>query len=117
MLKIYGIKNCGSVRKAVKFLKAHGIPYEVIDFRETPVSQETIDTWLEGTDINTLFNTRGTTYRTLKLKEMDLSDEEKRQWLAKENILIKRPVITFEKHVIIGYNELQYQNLLLKQKH
>ncbi len=117
MLKIYGIKNCGSVRKAVKFLKAHGIPYEFIDFRETPVSQETIDTWLEGTDINTLFNTRGTTYRTLKLKEMDLSDEEKRQWLAKENILIKRPVITFEKHVIIGYNELQYQNLLLKQKH
>jgi arsenate reductase-like glutaredoxin family protein len=48
---------------------------------------------------------------------MDLSDDEKRQWLAKENMLIKRPVITFEKHVIIGYNESQYQNLLLKEKH
>jgi len=114
MLKIYGIKNCDSVRKAVRFLKSNDIPYEFIDFREIPVTQESIDTWLEGSDINTLFNTRGTTYRTLKLKEKNLSDDEKRQWLAKENMLIKRPVITFEKSVIIGYNELQYQNLLLK---
>jgi len=114
MIKVYGIKNCDSVRKAIKFLKSHGISYEFIDFRETPIVQETIDAWLEGSDLNTLFNTRGTTYRTLKLKEMHLSDDEKRQWLAKENMLIKRPVITFEKSVIIGYNESQYQNLLLK---
>ncbi|KYJ85509.1 arsenate reductase family protein [Sulfurovum riftiae] len=114
MLRIYGIKNCDSVRKAVKFLKSNEIPYEFIDFRETPVAQETIDAWLERSDIDTLFNTRGTTYRTLKLKEKNLSNDEKRQWLAKENMLIKRPVITFENHVIIGYNELQYQNLLLK---
>ncbi|BAF71446.1 arsenate reductase family protein [Sulfurovum sp. NBC37-1] len=113
MIKVYGIKNCDSVRKAVKFLKAHGISYEFIDFRETSVTQGTIDTWLKESDINTLFNTRGTTYRTLKLKDQNLSDDEKRQWLAKENMLIKRPVISFEKNVIIGYNELQYQNLLI----
>jgi len=113
MLKIYGIKNCDSVRKAVKFLKYHNIPYTFIDFRETPVSQECVDAWLEKSDIKMLFNTRGTTYRTLKLKEKNLTDDEKRQWLAKENMLIKRPVITFEKQVIIGYNESQYQNLLL----
>ena len=113
MLKVYGIKNCDSVKKAVKFLKLHHIPYELIDFRQTPVTQETIDMWLESSDINTLFNTRGTTYRTLKLKEKNLTDEEKRAWLAKENMLIKRPVITFEKQVIIGYNEPQYHQLLL----
>ena len=89
MIKVYGIKNCDSVRKAIKFLKSHGIPYEFIDFRETPVTQETIDAWLKHSDIKTLFNTRGTTYRTLKLKEQNLSDDEKRQWLAKENMLIK----------------------------
>ncbi|OQX49848.1 MAG: arsenate reductase family protein [Epsilonproteobacteria bacterium 4484_20] len=116
MLEVYGIKNCDSVRKAFKFLKTHDISYEFIDIRETPVKQETIDSWLEKSDIKTLFNTRGTTYRTLKLKEMNLSDDEKRQWLAKENMLIKRPVIVFEKQVIIGYNELQYQNLLLNKK-
>ena len=101
MIKVYGIKNCGSVRKARKFLKSHDIPYEFIDFRETPI----IEGWLEHSDIHTLFNTRGTTYRTLKLKEQNLSDEEKRQWMAKENMLIKRPVVTFEKNVIIESSE------------
>ena len=114
MIKVYGIKNCDSVRKARKFLESHDIPYEFIDFRETPVTQETIDSWLEHSDIKTLFNTRGTTYRTLKLKEQNLSDDEKRLWLAKENMLIKRPVIVFENIIIIGYNESQYQNSLLR---
>lgn len=108
MLKIYGIKNCDSVRKAIKFLKTNDIPYEFIDFRETPVDDTIIASWLKSTDIKTLFNTRGTTYRTLKLKELDLSDQEKQNWLAKENMLIKRPVIVLDNKVIVGYNETLY---------
>ena len=53
MLKIYGIKNCDSVRKALKFLKSHAIPYEFIDFRETPVSIDTVRSWLTHIDIKT----------------------------------------------------------------
>ena len=114
MLKIYGIKNCDSVRKALKYLKSHDIPYEFIDFRETAVTQEQIEQWLTSTDIKTLFNTRGTTYRTLKLKDLNLNDIQKVTWLAKENMLIKRPVITFENNVIVGYNETQYSEKLPK---
>ena len=108
MLKIYGIKNCDSVRKAIKFLKTHDIPYNFIDFRETPIGADTIASWLKGSDVKTLFNTRGTTYRTLNLKEMHLNDTEKEAWLAKENMLIKRPVITVDNKVIVGYNETHY---------
>jgi len=108
MLKIYGIKNCDSVRKAIKYLKTNNIPYEFIDFRELPIDAKTINSWLQGTDINTLFNTRGTTYRTLKLKELNLNDEDKELWLSKENMLIKRPVITVDNKVIVGYNETHY---------
>jgi Spx/MgsR family transcriptional regulator len=113
MLKIYGIKNCDSVRKALKFFKTHEIPFEFIDFRETPVEEHTIREWLKETDIQTLFNTRGTTYRTLKLKDLNLDDEKKITWLAKENMLIKRPVIVLDKKVIIGYNESEYSDKLL----
>ncbi len=112
MLKIYGIKNCDSVRKALKYLKSHQIPFTFVDFRETPVGEETIRSWLRHTDIKTLFNTRGTTYRTLKLKDLDLDNEEKIKWLAKENMLIKRPVIVFDDQVIIGYNESEYSEKL-----
>jgi Spx/MgsR family transcriptional regulator len=112
MLKLYGIKNCDSVRKARKYLDTHQIGYTFIDFRETPVSEETIRQWLDQTDLKTLLNTRGTTYRTLKLKEKNLTDEEKIGWLAKENMLIKRPVIVLDKKVIIGYNESEYSEKL-----
>jgi len=108
MLKIYGIKNCDSVRKAIKYLKLHNIPYEFIDFRETPVGSDVISKWLTFTNIDTLFNKRGTTYRTLKLKERNLNDQDKAQWLAKENMLIKRPVIVLDNKIIVGYNESQY---------
>ena len=114
MLKIYGIKNCDSVRKAIKYLKAQEMPYEFVDFRETPVSEKEVNEWLKYTDIKTLFNTRGTTYRTLKLKELNLSDDDKQTWLSKENMLIKRPVITFNDNVIVGYNESLYQEKLPK---
>ena len=114
MLKIYGIKNCDSVRKAIKYLKAQEIPYEFVDFRETPIGELEVNEWLKQSDIKTLFNTRGTMYRTLKLKELNLSDDDKQTWLSKENMLIKRPVITFNNNVIVGYNETLYQEKLKK---
>lgn len=112
MIKVYGIKNCDSVRKAIKYLKNHELDFEFIDFRETPVSDTEISEWLEHSDINTLFNTRGTTYRTLKLKELNLDDQGKREWLEKENMLIKRPVIILDNDVIVGYNENLYNEKL-----
>ena len=112
MIKVYGIKNCDSVRKALKYLKNHALDFEFIDFRETPVSDTEISKWLEKSDINTLFNTRGTTYRTLKLKDLNLDDEGKKEWLTKENMLIKRPVITVDNDVIVGYNENLYNEKL-----
>jgi Spx/MgsR family transcriptional regulator len=116
VLKIYGIKNCDSVRKAIKHLKEFDIPYDFVDFRESAVTDDVVRQWLEHTDIKTLFNTRGTTYRTLKLKELNLSNEDKQLWLSKENMLIKRPVITFDNGIIVGYNRDEYLNKLHKSK-
>ena len=115
MLNIYGIKNCDSVRKAIKYLKKEKIPYEFIDLKKNSVDTETIKKWLIFTNIENLFNTRGTTYRTLKLKELHLNDLQKEEWLAKENMLIKRPVIIFDNHVIVGYNESIYLEKLPKK--
>jgi len=116
MIKVYGIKNCDSVRKAIKHLREFDIPYDFVDFRESAVTDDVVRQWLEHTDIKTLFNTRGTTYRTLKLKELNLSNEDKQLWLSKENMLIKRPVITFDNKIIVGYNRDEYLNKLHKSK-
>ncbi len=109
MLKVYGIKNCDSVKKAVKFFKEHNIDYELFDFKKEPLACQKIDEWLQHTSIEKLFNARSTTYRNLKLKELNLNDEQKSEWLCRENLLIKRPVIEFGNEVIVGYNEQEYK--------
>jgi len=111
MVHIYGIKNCDSVKKAIKFLKTNALEFELRDFKIDPIACDKIQPWLLKSDIKTLFNTRGTTYRTLKLKELDLDDVQKAQWLCKENMLIKRPVIEYNDQLIVGFNETQYKEI------
>jgi Spx/MgsR family transcriptional regulator len=84
---MYGIKNCDSVKKAMKYLNDKEITYKFVDFKTTPVDDKSISSWLKHQTIDKLFNARSTTYRNLKLKELDLSDEQKAKWLAKEDLL------------------------------
>ncbi len=113
MIKVYGIKNCDSVKKALSFFKEHNLDYNLHDFKEEKLECEKISSWLLNVDMKTLFNSRSTTYRNLKLKELNPSDEEKKEWLCKENLLIKRPVIEFCNKVIVGYNKNEYEKELL----
>lgn len=113
MVRLYGIKNCDSVKKAIKFLKANEIAYELVDFKSTPVNCDTVAPWLEQIDMKTLFNTRGTTYRTLKLKDLELDQAQQLQWLCKENLLIKRPVLDVDGKITVAFNQDVYEDIFL----
>jgi len=110
---LYGIKTCTSVRKAIKFFKDNNIEFEFIDFKKEPVGTNKIEKWLSKTTIEKLFNSRGTKYRLLKLKELNLDKDGKKEWLAKENLLIKRPVIEYKDEVIVGFDEDEYKKVFL----
>jgi Spx/MgsR family transcriptional regulator len=113
MIKVYGIKNCDNVKKALSFFKNNAIDYEFIDFKSDPATCEHISKWLKHVEMKKLFNSRSTTYRTLKLKELNLDDDVKKKWLCRENMLIKRPVIEFDDKVIVGFNDKEYKELFL----
>ena len=112
MIKVYGIKNCDSVKKAIAFLKKNGKEYEFFDFKTQELPCEKIDNWVSKVGLKLLFNTRSTTYRNLKLKELNLNEQQQKEWLCKENLLIKRPVIEYNDNVIVGFNEEQYKRIL-----
>jgi Spx/MgsR family transcriptional regulator len=108
---IYGIKTCDSVRKAIKFFKTNEIEFEFFDYKKEQVDEAKIKAWLEQTTIDKLFNNRGTKYRTLKLKELNLDDTGKIEWMAKENYLIKRPVIEYDGGLIVAFDEEVYSEI------
>ncbi len=113
-MKVYGIKTCGSVRKAIKFFNDNEIEFDFIDIRKEPQGKEKIESWLKKISIDKLFNNKGTKYRTLKLKELNLDDEGKKEWLIKENMLLKRPIIEFKDQVIVGFDEQLYASIFLR---
>jgi len=112
-MTLYGIKTCSTVGKARKFMREHGIDFDFVDYKVESVGEEKIRAWLKQVDIDMLFNNRGKKYRDLKLKALNLDDEGKIAWMAKENYLLKRPVIEHDGKVHVGYNEEVYRSLFI----
>jgi Spx/MgsR family transcriptional regulator len=110
---IYGIKTCSSVAKARKFMKEHDIEYHFVDYKKESIGKEKIEQWLKQVDIDILFNNKGKKYRDLGLKELKLDKKGKIEWMAKENYLLKRPVIEYGDKVFVGYDEELYSNNFL----
>lgn len=113
-MKIYGIKTCGSVRKAIKFMNDNNIEFDFVDLKKEKVECDKIGSWLKKVSIDTLFNNKGTKYRTLGLKEFNLDDTGKKQWLCDENMLLKRPVIEYgNDEVMVAFDEEVYKETFL----
>jgi len=115
MINIYGIKTCSTVRRAIKFCKDNQLEFTFVDFRADPLEEEKIIYFNSKIDINILFNNRGTKYRDLKLKELNLDDEGKLKWLCKENMLLKRPIVEYGDNILVSFNEEVYQKELLNK--
>ena len=48
MLKIYGIKNCSTMKKAFDVLNELGLAYEFHDYKKQGIDAKTIKTWLDS---------------------------------------------------------------------
>ncbi len=107
-MNIYGITTCGSVKKALSFFKAHNISYTFFDLKQERISEEKLEVWLQKQPLSVIFNTKGTKFKTLGLAK-EISDKEKKQWLLKEQLLFKRPIIECDNGtLIVGFDETLY---------
>jgi arsenate reductase len=105
MIKVYGIKNCDSVRKTLKFLGNNDISFQFIDYRDTPISAEKLTDWIAKVGLEKLINKRSKTYKELTHKTLN------NQIILEHITLIKRPVIETNQNVIVGFDEQTLQKL------
>ena len=104
MITVYGIKNCDTCRKALKWLEAEGVDHKFHDFRKDGLDPASLSTWVSEAGWEKLLNRRGTTWRNLSDAEKDGVDEAKAEALMVDNpTLIKRPVFETGKSVIVGF--------------
>lgn len=105
MLKVYGIKNCNKVRDTFKWLDENEIDYTFVDLKKEPLSEGKLDEFVHKVGLDVLINRRGTTWRNLGLKELDLDDDQLFDKLLENQTMIKRPILELDDAVLVGYDE------------
>ena len=112
MIKLYGIKNCDTVKKARRWLDDHGVVYQFHDFRQDGLDKKQLSGWVEQLGWEAVVNKRSTTWRNLSDKEKDIKTNAQAVKLLTINpTLIKRPVIENNKTLLVGFKESEYQKL------
>ena len=116
MVNIYGIKNCDTVQKALKWLDAHKIPYEFHNYKEMGLDKALLQRWLKYIPLSKLINTRSTTFRELpEDAKAGIDDKNKAIALMMEHTsILKRPVwdLGNDKY-LLGWDEMEMSKLLL----
>ena len=112
MLKMYGIKNCDTMKKAMTCLDAQGIDYEFIDYKKAGIAAAHLPDWNRRAGWKVLLNTRGLMWKKLSEEQRADVDEAKALALMAEYpSLIKRPVLDTGKILLVGFDADAYAKL------
>lgn len=113
-MKLFGLKNCDTCRKALKALKDAGRQPDFHDVRVDGVTKAYLTKWANAAGWQALLNTRSTTWRGLSEEDKADVDEKKAIALMEANpSLIKRPVIEADGEITVGWTK-DVQDALLK---
>lgn len=109
--QMYGIPNCSTVKKARLWLEDEGVAYQFHDFKKEGVDRILLQYWVGELGTDWLLNKRGTTWRKLSLEQQaGASTLEGALALMMEfPSLIKRPVLTDGREVVLGFDAGVYQ--------
>ena len=65
LIRLYGIPNCDTVKKARKWLDANGIAHAFIDYKKAGADPARLAVWAGQAGWEKLLNRSGTTFRQL----------------------------------------------------
>ncbi|MEP7703603.1 ArsC family reductase [Paraglaciecola sp. 25GB23A] len=112
MTSLYGIKNCDTIKKAIKWLTQHNIEFQFHDYRKDGLDMD----WLVKTEQHlgweVMLNKRGTTFRQLNDQQKDnLAAPSALNLMLAQPAMIKRPILIHKQQYYCGFDEKQYQEI------
>lgn len=115
MIKLYGIPNCDTVKKAQTWLKDNNISFEFHDFKKEGIAEERLAVWSEKLGWEPLLNKRGTTWKKLAPEEQQSATTKEGAFtlMRQKTSIIKRPVLESDNTVLSGFDAELYKNTLL----
>jgi len=113
-MKIYGIPNCDTVKKARDWFKAHHVDYEFHNFKTDGISKEKLAEWDSKAGYEKFLNKNSSTWKDLppEVKEGVKTKEDAFTLIQEKTSMIKRPVIEKDGVLLFGFDEEGYKQLV-----
>ncbi len=113
-MKLYGISNCSTVKKARTWLDEQGIKVEFHDFKKQGLSAELAKQWLKQAGWEKLINRSGMTWRGLpdEVKLGIKSNASALPLMLEKTSVIKRPLLEQDGKLLhVGFDEKAYRQI------
>ncbi|KQU66982.1 ArsC family transcriptional regulator [Aminobacter sp. DSM 101952] len=103
-IKMYGIKNCDTIKKARIWLEGRGVAYDFHDYKAAGVDRASLEKWVGEFGWETVLNRAGTTFKKLPDADKAGIDAEKAVALMlAQPSMIKRPMLDLGSRRIVGF--------------
>ena len=103
-IQVYGIPNCGTCKKAFKWLDDNGVEYDFINTKEAAPTKEMIQAWVAALGAKPMRNTSGKSYRAIGEEKKTWSDDQWVEAFAADAMLLKRPLfVKNDTAVLVGF--------------
>jgi Spx/MgsR family transcriptional regulator len=114
MTTLYGIKNCDTMKKAMRWLSDNNIDYTFHDYRKEGIDAQWITDMLTNVELDVFINKRGTTFRQLDDDvKAALTVASAIPLLIAQPAMIKRPVLIHGNKIEIGFKPDTYKHIFL----
>ncbi|PQJ79652.1 arsenate reductase family protein [Polaribacter porphyrae] len=101
MKKVYFLKTCDTCRRILKDLNLEG--FEQQEIKTNPITANELEEMYQlSKSYEALFNKRARLYKSLDLKNKDLSEIDYKDYLLQEYTFLKRPVFIIDNQIFIG---------------
>lgn len=112
MIKLYGIPNCDTMKKARAWLGEQGVEYDFHDYKKAGIDEKLLRDWVGELGWEPLLNTRGMMWRKVPQAVKDSIDEASAIALMLETpSIIKRPVLDTGRQRYVGFKPEQYEQI------
>ena len=109
MIKLYGIPNCDTIKKARSWLDKHGVDYEFHNYKKQGVPEKELKAWIKQLGWEVLLNKRGTTWRQLdEDTKAKVNQASAIQIMLENPSIIKRPVLDVDGTFYVGFSDTNY---------
>ena len=109
-IRLYGIKNCDTMKKARAWLDKHKVEYAFHDYKSAGIDRDRLEGWANKAGWETVLNRRGTTFRKLDdADKTDLDMAKAVRLMEAHPSTIKRPVVDYPGGVLVGFDPAEWK--------